>query len=292
MKIILSRKGFDIANGGKPSPILPNGQIISFPIPVNHSTDSWEQIESNGADLDKIVKDLLPPKYWSHGLHIDPDINRSRTKRPKDWRPAFGQFERAAGHLLNQKVEKGDLFLFFGSFKNIHQNEKSGKWEYYGKEFHSLFGWLEIGDVINTRYQNPLEVYPFLSIHPHMQPSYFSEKNRNKNNLIFVSKERSDFVENCVGGGIFNNFTSELILSKEERTKKFWHLPRFFDPRNRIEHGLSHHQQDWRWTDDIDNPEKIILQTVDIGQEFVLDTQHFPEAKDWAINLIKNHVKP
>ncbi|WP_048131636.1 Nmad3 family putative nucleotide modification protein [Methanothrix soehngenii] len=33
MKVILSRKGFDSEFGGYPSPILPNGQMISLPIP-------------------------------------------------------------------------------------------------------------------------------------------------------------------------------------------------------------------------------------------------------------------
>ena len=33
MKVILSRKGFDSANGGIPSPILPDGTLLSLPIP-------------------------------------------------------------------------------------------------------------------------------------------------------------------------------------------------------------------------------------------------------------------
>ena len=39
MKIILSRKGFDSgkSSGCFPSPILPNGKIISFPIPSSDS---------------------------------------------------------------------------------------------------------------------------------------------------------------------------------------------------------------------------------------------------------------
>ena len=31
MKIILSRKGFDSANGGGPSPIFPDGRLLSLP---------------------------------------------------------------------------------------------------------------------------------------------------------------------------------------------------------------------------------------------------------------------
>ena len=33
MKIILSRKGFDSANGGIVSPIMEDGTLVSFPIP-------------------------------------------------------------------------------------------------------------------------------------------------------------------------------------------------------------------------------------------------------------------
>ena len=35
MKIILSRKGFDSKFGGMASPILPDGTLLSLPIPSN-----------------------------------------------------------------------------------------------------------------------------------------------------------------------------------------------------------------------------------------------------------------
>ena len=52
---------------------------------------------------------------------------------------------------------------------------------------------------------------------------------------------------------------------------------------------MSYHGNLTRWEDDSDS-QKVILKTVARGQEFVLDTQYFPEVKNWAINLIKNHV--
>jgi hypothetical protein len=33
MKVILSRKGFDSGYGGIPSPVLPDGTMLSLPIP-------------------------------------------------------------------------------------------------------------------------------------------------------------------------------------------------------------------------------------------------------------------
>ena len=35
MKVILSRKGFDSSYGGYPSPILPDGRMVSLPIPLD-----------------------------------------------------------------------------------------------------------------------------------------------------------------------------------------------------------------------------------------------------------------
>jgi hypothetical protein len=37
MKIIMSRKGFDSAYGGYPSPILPDGKMVSLSIPSGDS---------------------------------------------------------------------------------------------------------------------------------------------------------------------------------------------------------------------------------------------------------------
>ena len=48
MKIILSRKGFDSGNGGQPSPILPDGTLLSMPIPSNDSDNTYSTIMWNG----------------------------------------------------------------------------------------------------------------------------------------------------------------------------------------------------------------------------------------------------
>ncbi|MEA2089068.1 MAG: hypothetical protein U9O55_04515 [Patescibacteria group bacterium] len=44
MKIILSRKGFDSAMGGYPSPII-NKKIISMPIPEKNGSHSYNQLQ-------------------------------------------------------------------------------------------------------------------------------------------------------------------------------------------------------------------------------------------------------
>ena len=43
MKIILSRKGFDSANGGIVSPIFEDGTMVSFPIPSDDE-DTYDSL--------------------------------------------------------------------------------------------------------------------------------------------------------------------------------------------------------------------------------------------------------
>ena len=126
MKVILSRKGFDSAFGGYPSPILPSGEMVSLPIPLNDAirysdlkigrstyydlmTDLKPRIKSNGKwlDLDKETKS-----------HLDPDIHNDSIDRESGWRPCFGQIDSAQSHLENHQVSEGDLFILWLVQKN------------------------------------------------------------------------------------------------------------------------------------------------------------------------------
>ena len=44
MKIILSRKGFDAEAGGFASPILPDGTMVSLPIPDDSSVVKYDEL--------------------------------------------------------------------------------------------------------------------------------------------------------------------------------------------------------------------------------------------------------
>ncbi|MBA3801209.1 MAG: hypothetical protein H0X18_19410 [Geodermatophilaceae bacterium] len=48
MKLILSRKGFDSAAGGCPSPILEDGSMLSLPIPDRTSPIRYRDITLRG----------------------------------------------------------------------------------------------------------------------------------------------------------------------------------------------------------------------------------------------------
>ena len=88
-KVILSRKGFDSSNGGIPSPIMPDGTLLSMPI-LDTSGISFSDIAWNGISYVDILKQLKPDGLYVN-CHVDPDIRENRVKSVKGWKPAFGQ---------------------------------------------------------------------------------------------------------------------------------------------------------------------------------------------------------
>lgn len=115
MRIIFSRKGFDGPAGGCPSPIV-DGLPISLPIPTRMPTPTrYADLRGPYASL---VSDLtngrLTGRNW---CHVDPDIVPDVLPRPAGWRGALGQVAASQAHLANNRVGRGDLFLFWGLFR-------------------------------------------------------------------------------------------------------------------------------------------------------------------------------
>jgi hypothetical protein len=48
VKIILSRKGFDSAAGGYANPILPDGTLLSLPIPDDTASTHFSDLRNSG----------------------------------------------------------------------------------------------------------------------------------------------------------------------------------------------------------------------------------------------------
>ena len=122
MRVILSRKGFDSANGGYPGPILPDGRLISLPIPSSDNicySDLRIDNKNTYFDLMKQLKGKVKYNGSWHELnssiqcHLDPDVYKQIVSRDKDWMPSFGQINASQTHLKNKGVKEGDIFLFF-----------------------------------------------------------------------------------------------------------------------------------------------------------------------------------
>ena len=150
MKIVFSRKGFDSASGGVPSPIFPDGTALSLPIPYLRSPTRFRDIRWRGKSVGPIVESLTNRRVrGGDRCHLDPDLEADALKRSHGWRQAFGQVEAAQRHLENQGVGPGDLFLFFGWFRAVEPGN-GGTW-YYDRtapHVHRLFGWLQISEVV------------------------------------------------------------------------------------------------------------------------------------------------
>jgi hypothetical protein len=153
MRVILSRKGFDSASGGMPSPILPGGTLLSLPIPQDRpgSGTSYTSIRDvTGSSLAGIMNQLQIP-VPADGAHLDPDLVRAAVPRDRGWRPLIGQDSQAERHLENQHVGPGDVFLFFGLFRQTVPWDGQLRWAPGAPMLHVLFGYLEIGEVRHIR---------------------------------------------------------------------------------------------------------------------------------------------
>ncbi len=190
MRIIFSRKGFDSAAGGCPSPLL-DGCPISLPIPTRQPT------KTTFGDLrypvPEMVTDLTRGKLnRGHMCHVDPDIDESMLPdRPTGWRGAFGQVGKAQKHLSNQGVTHDDLFLFWGLFRPVEKLH--GKWRYFSRPIHAIYGWLQVSDVVLNSGGGPLGKYPWLDRHPHVQEGWGDE------NVIYVANNTLNLARGMSG---------------------------------------------------------------------------------------------
>ena len=282
MKLILSRKGFDSSAGGVPSPIFPNGRIVSLPIPDKSSSVRYGDISYDGSSLGTLVSDLthrIPP---THFAHIDPDLVAGSLPRLTGWRPILGQTGQSQRHLQNNGIGTGDLFLFFGLFKNIEIRNGSYTWVRNAQPCHVIWGWLQVEEVLHLGNSLP-QGYEWAYYHPH-----FNKKD-DPNNVIYIARHHlqlGERTENLPGAGVFPffSFNRRLTLPRSKKVS-VWELPGWFHP-DEGRKPLTYHSDMKRWQK---HDDRTTLNSVARGQEFILDCDEYPEAIQWAYDLIKNH---
>ncbi len=286
VKIILSRKGFDSGYGGVPSPVLPGGRIVSLPIPSKAGLPA-RMCYANELCLGDVVQDLTGGRLnRDDSMHLDPDLGRSSLARKPGWRPAFGQVGAAQSHLSNQGVTVGDLFLFFGWFQQVELQKSHWKFVSNSKDFHSLFGWLQVGEIVDVDATAVQEMPAWLADHPHIahRSSFAGQRN-----TIYLASDRLSFDPKCQslpGGGMFEHWTPDLKLTAEGQSKSVWNVPSWLEP-SAGRPALTYHGNAERWTRHANG---LTLQTVAKGQEFVLNANFYPESINWARQLIERHV--
>ncbi len=229
MKIILSRKGFDSSNGGCPSPIMPDGTLLSMPIPSDDYKDvPYAEISWEGTPYAEILKQISPRKKYVK-CHLDPDIRDNRLKKPADWRAAFGQMGAAQGLLANAGVEAGDLFLFFGWFRCIEETDSGYKFVprnpenfYYGNDMQIVFGYMQVGEIITDQ-----EVIKKYYWHPHSSAAH----TRGINNTLYLPTERLSFNQSMPGYGTLN-YRKDRVLTMKNKGRATWNEYEFLMPEH------------------------------------------------------------
>ena len=285
-KLILSRKGFDTTRrsqhpsglvfpyGGVPSPIFRDSSLYSLPIPgfdevatVTYG-DLYHGDESSPVGIGQVVEDLTQGRATSwtadHYAFVSPNIRPPYLWEVEGRRGMVHQGTPAqSGHLRNQGVEVGDLFLFFGIFRRVELVR--GRWRFAPgtRPQHVLFGWLQVGLVYRDA---PPDDGPW-----------------------FVACDRLDLgtgVE-APGFGVFPMAHERLVLTRPGGNTSEWRLPRWFYP-DPPKHPLSHHPHS-RWTRD--NRYAYVQRKAHQGQEFVLDLREYPEALGWCSGLVHEFGK-
>ncbi len=280
MRIIFSRKGFDSSAGRCPSPIWPNGRLLSLPIPGDESPIAYKDIAWGEYNLGEIVTSLtngrIKPDYRAH---LDPDLDANSIPRPEGWRPIFGQANAAQGHLRNQGVGPGDLFLFFGLFREVIVAENQIQFKPDSPAKHIIWGWLQI-EAKTAVDETAVVQWPWAQYHPH-----FHFQLQRSSNTVYIAREQLDLPglaeQQIAGGGIFPRFMPKLQLTAPNSSVSYWKLPLWMCPEGKAS-ALSYHGKlnKWRRQDD-----HVLLQTASPGQEFVLDCGDYPEAIQWAGSL-------
>jgi Nucleotide modification associated domain 3 len=263
MKIILSRKGFDSAAGGVPSPIMPDGSLFSLPIPHAKGPLSYADIQTGGINVGRLVSDLTRGKINSRAkAHLDPDLRADVVSRLPGWRPMFGQTDAAQSHLERHGVGLGDLFLFYGWFREVRL--RSGTYSYvrHSPDLHVVFGWLRVGEVVKN--PRPANLESWALGHPHVAADLGTRS------TLYLARARQ--------AGVVDSVRADRILTAKGRTRSIWSLPAWAHPRGRSS-TLSYHGRLDRWSR---TRGQTVLHSAGRGQEFVWDSEHYPEAVEWA----------
>lgn len=276
MKVILSRKGFDSAYGGYPSFILPNGKMVSLPIPSSKDTFSYDELRFDEKTsymeyMKKVSAKIRDRKQivLDQGTmcHLDPDLDKEvLCNRANNWKGCFGQAGSAQAVLEKHHVDEGDLFLFFGWFNTLVEEDDHVSFS-KGDGFHAIYGYLQIGKKYYTAADESLPEW--INYHPHM----IERRRIRPNNCIYIAKDRVSWDDTIAGYGCFS-FDEQLKLSKAGMSRSKWALPEIFRGLD-----ITYHSSD-SWKEDY-------FQSAHRGQEFVIEENE--AITHWAIDLINSH---
>ncbi len=273
MKVILSRKGMDSAAGGIASPILPDGTLLSLPIPDELSGKAYKDIYYKEHSFQDIIHQLSPRFDFNQKqtCHLDPDIYNDIVGRcaESDWKPAYGQHGIPAAHLDKFDVGIGDIFLFYGMFRQTEfSSADTLKYVRNAPIIHVIYGYLKVGTVLKDEHEINQRFY----WHPHSVSNNFSY------NRLYLPASYGTFL-----------YDASLTLTKSGQNKRqLWSLPAFF-----ADDDIS-----ISWQGNNNRPifknGYAELNASCRGQEFVITTSSSKaeqKLSKWVNDLVQQHTK-
>ena len=286
MKIVISRKGFDSAFGGVPSPLLHDQRLISLPIPYNarETRRRFADVQFDGRSIGPMVEMLTSQRVLgNHYCHLDPDLRADALcERSSGWRPAFGQADAAAKHLINRGVGIGDVFLFFGLFRQVDQNYSlvAGT-----PKLHVLHGWLQVDEVITNPTQWVRD-HPWAAQHPHTYGHGWKYSNTLYLAKPFLCVDGKE--THLPGAGVFPYFNKYLQLTDPRSPSAInWRLPSELGPRaGRTPPTYIGNPSKWteRGDDILFTPGRVTR-----WQEAAWNADEYPGMIEWMVRLIERH---
>jgi len=235
MRIIFSRKGFDSATGGGPSPIIA-GRPVSLPIPAGAASRTTYGALGLGEHAAAASRGRLGPGDL---CHHDPMFVEGGTC-------LFGQCGAAQTHLERQGVTRGDVFLFFGLFR-----DQAG-----GEPHHRIFGYLEVDEIAPLADGAPQELVELG--HPHALAMH------HRNDCVYRGP-----------GQVAARASEALRLSVPGGPVTLWRRPGWLRRG-----GLSYHDKPERWLPG------GRLRSVARGQEFVADIGRRQPPREWLAGIL------
>ncbi|MBT8390098.1 MAG: hypothetical protein KJP13_10655 [Altererythrobacter sp.] len=236
MRIIFSRKGFDSGSGGGPSPIVA-GRPVTLPIPAGAASRTTYGDLGLGEHAARSSRGKLGADDL---CHHDPMFTEAGEC-------LFGQCGAAQTHLERQGVGVGDVFLFFGLFRDFENG---------GEPHHRIFACLQVEEMVALGNSTPQELVAIA--HPHALAMH------HKNDVIYR------------GSGVqASNANDALRLTVPGGPVTLWTRPEWLRRG-----GLSYHDKPERWI------RGRRLRSVARGQEFVADIGSRSAPREWLTRIL------
>ena len=282
-RVVISRKGFDSSTGKKPpraSPIFKNGSIFSIPVHIDNETPhSFKEVSYAGINAYDAIKHVYSncrKQVYSENdaCHYDPNLST---------KPGlFGQQGSDQRELEKGSVSEGDLFLFFGWFKTYEFKDY-----FKNLDCHHLFGWLQIGSIVQGTNKIKIFCEERNIKHPHSYGSW------TKNTLYIANNHLESHygVLRNKGSGLFPETNEKLVLSEQENKRKsMWKMPEkyFLEIGESLCADEMFSVPNSRGPRNWFNSRQLTIDThVGNWQEMVLNSEEYPSIEKWAFDLIK-----